>query len=1010
MNLDKTSHRLATWLLAVGTGIIVAATPAAAQPAASEYLSDEPGLVASASQGWGEMGWDAAAHGAGQEGLPLQIGGKVYAKGLGHHASGSIMVVLDGHYSALDAELGLQPCGGNGSVIFRVFVDDTKRFDSGIMRTTNGPKPIHVDLAGGQELRLEAADAGDGIACDMANWAEARLTRSIATSPAVPESTVDVARFARVATWNPNRLDGARASRIEEFRAEDLFLETDVPLQANGFYAIPVSTNSLGCIGLQWLNRRALKSLTLAFSEAAEMPPTNSVQVQGWFGESAWQGTWKPLAGGLQVTGNRFVFQLSPKAGIILTQKIRWVLPSAGKSLLCRLSACTRSRWQTVDLRVAAEKPSKGARGQLTILNGEVTVHQRAKTKSGAISGDTSGKGQPETFLWDLAHPLDLTIRCSRPSSIKFDPTILQFRLASGAFAVAVQDVLSNDCVYLPDHGLFITRDPAPITLADYKRKIAGRKTILQQTREMPDQTRQQAMAKTHHDPQREGPVMLSLACDNTKFVVERNGTVRFQVTTNAADDWFAAAGEMHPQFGGTQPGQLTRLLDGGWLPIPVITAETNGVMYRQRTFVAPCDDAGSNPARLNRRSICVAEFTVTNTLGKPAQAALALNFLTRSQPKTPASLTRCASGFLALNETGPFALAATDTATPLAASATDGELRLSGVLSAHTSTSFAVVLLAAPGPIPATPDIARLRADTETYWKAALAPALQADTPDLLLNNLVRSSQVRCLIAARNEAGGGRIAPWIAAMSYGPLESEAHSVIRGMDFMGHGEFARRGLDFFISRYNTNGFLTTGYTTFGTAWNLWTIGEHYQLYRNTNWLRQVAPEIARAGEWIVRQTEKTKRIGAVPSRAPEYGLMPPGVLADWNSFAYHFAMNAYYYAALREVGDALSNLAKCENNPTSTTPSDFGLRTSDLSHLPSAVATGDLFTRHASELRTNILRAYGWTQSQSPAVPLRNGAWIPHYPSQVHSPGKLCLLYTSPSPRDRQKSRMPSSA
>ena len=37
--------------------------------------------------------------------------------------------------------------------------------------------------------------------------------------------------------------------------------------------------------------------------------------------------------------------------------------------------------------------------------------------------------------------------------------------------------------------------------------------------------------------------------------------------------------------------------------------------------------------------------------------------------------------------------------------------------------------------------------------------------------------------------------------------------------------------------------------------------------------------------------------------------MPPGVLADWNSFAYHYAMNAYYYAALREVGTALSDLS-----------------------------------------------------------------------------------------------------
>ena len=30
--------------------------------------------------------------------------------------------------------------------------------------------------------------------------------------------------------------------------------------------------------------------------------------------------------------------------------------------------------------------------------------------------------------------------------------------------------------------------------------------------------------------------------------------------------------------------------------------------------------------------------------------------------------------------------------------------------------------------------------------------------------------------------------------------------------------------------------------------------------------------------------------------------------------------------------------------------------------------------------------------------------------SCITKPGKFCLLYTSPSPRDRQKSRMPSSA
>jgi hypothetical protein len=190
------------------------------------------------------------------------------------------------------------------------------------------------------------------------------------------------------------------------------------------------------------------------------------------------------------------------------------------------------------------------------------------------------------------------------------------------------------------------------------------------------------------------------------------------------------------------------------------------------------------------------------------------------------------------------------------------------------------------------------------------------------------------------------------------------------MDFMGHEAFARRGLDFFIHRYNTNGFLTTGYTTFGTAWNLWALGEHYGLYRDTNWLSRVAPEVERVGEWIVRQMRKTRQPGR-----PEYGLMPPGVMADWNAFAYHLAMNAYYYAALREAGTALCGLAFVDNRPGQEAP------------------LGQLLLAQAAQLRANTRRAYWWTQSQSPALPLRNGTWVPHYPSQVHSPGKLADFF-----------------
>ena len=218
---------------------------------ATEYLGDHPELILSTSQAWGELGWNVAAHASGIAGLPLQIGQTTYAKGLGHHANGAIQVLLDGGYASLDAEVGLQPCGGGGSVVFRVFVDGEQRFDSGIMRATDAPKPVHLDLTGAEELRLEANDAGDGITCDMANWVNARLTRANVAARHAPEPLVDIAPFARVVTWDPNRSDGARASRIEEFRAEDLFLETNMPKDPDGTYRITVSTNGLGCIGLQ---------------------------------------------------------------------------------------------------------------------------------------------------------------------------------------------------------------------------------------------------------------------------------------------------------------------------------------------------------------------------------------------------------------------------------------------------------------------------------------------------------------------------------------------------------------------------------------------------------------------------------------------------------------------------------------------------------------------------------------------------------------------------------------
>ena len=90
---------------------------------------------------------------------------------------------------------------------------------------------------------------------------------------------------------------------------------------------------------------------------------------------------------------------------------------------------------------------------------------------------------------------------------------------------------------------------------------------------------------------------------------------------------------------------------------------------------------------------------------------------------------------------------------------------------------------------------------------------------------------------------------------------------------------------------------------------------------------------------------------------PEYGLVPPGVLADWNRYAYYFYANAHYCAGLEAAARALA----------------------DIEHPDAAT-----IRRAAAEYREDLLRAWRWQQARMPVVPLRDGTWVPPCPSSLY--------------------------
>jgi len=938
------------------------------------YISDMQGAIVLNMPGWGELGIDECAHPAGQKGQPLQIQEKVYSKGLGAHANGTIVIDLGGAYSLFQSEVGIQrQDGGKCSVIFKVLADGSEVFNSGTMTQSCPAKPVSVNVSGVQELTLIVAATGSDISYCAGNWADARLTQDENFNPFAKSKieTVDIAPFGRVLTWDPNRMDGCRNNRFQDFTVEDLYPETDV-VPMDGVYVVPVK-NNVGCIGLQWLEQRRIKGLEIQFADANAVPASQGVKVQYWVmtrkggspGGSVWQGNWENLDGKIEVSKNIWKYIIDWKNNTNRqkgTLKIRWLFPALDKQIaIRRMSAFTDSKWRTAELVLQCENAEDTARGIIKMYNGEIVGND-----GNIITADA----------WQLSKSLRLKVRYCATTHWMTDRTVMRFELPNGSFGVAVDDVLSAGCVYVTEFGLFAAKDSANLTLEQYKQSIADKKTILQRVEAMPDQTFAQAEERIHRAGADLGPTLLSLACDNHKFLVGRDGAVNFK-SIQASN---ACAAQTHtyqkypyqikPEFGFGKNVDFSRTLQGGWMPIVISALKDNGVVYRQRTFVAPYDynSAGRTGLFTSRQPLGVVQFIIENPQDKDANVSLAVKILTDYEKNDSAELKQTAGGFAAVQSDKSFAFLTVSKMAGLTSEIKEGKWILTGTLPANGKAECVVYIPCFDGTeeqIAAISNIEKLANDTTAYWKHLMSPTMSVEVPDVMLQNLITASQVHCMLAARNE-DYNNVAAWIASSDYGPLESEAQSVIRGMQFTGNYEFARRAHEFFIKRYNKEGFVTPTYTVMGTGWHLWCLGEYYELTKDKKWVKKNADEIARVCKWIMTAREKTKRTDAFGNKVPEWGLLPPGTMADWEVFNFYFYMNGYYYAGLNAAGSALKEIG-----------------------YPGAQKIID----DAADLKECIIRAFHWTQSLSPVYPLHDGTWVPAYPTHVYCPGPIDNFY-----------------
>ena len=142
----------------------------------TRYLSDL--AFASSTNGWGPVERDRSnGESASGDGRTLTLNGVTYAKGLGVHAVSDVRIAIPTGCTTFNAVVGIDDESGTaGSVTFQVFGDSTSLFTSPVLTGVAAGAPVSVNVAGRAQLRLLAANGGDNINSDHADWADARFT------------------------------------------------------------------------------------------------------------------------------------------------------------------------------------------------------------------------------------------------------------------------------------------------------------------------------------------------------------------------------------------------------------------------------------------------------------------------------------------------------------------------------------------------------------------------------------------------------------------------------------------------------------------------------------------------------------------------------------------------------------------------------------------------------------------------------------------------------------------
>jgi len=775
-------------------------------------------------------------------------------------------------------------------------------------------------------------------------------------------------------------------------------------------------------VGLRWAEPRKLRRVVVDFGDKAPSPENVKLQYWqrtwdgkpdairaetgaggvGWDKMDDWtNGQWRDADAKLDAKDGVWIFTFNPTGdkeftgigqpgvGYRKTLKVRLLseepLPASAK-----FQALTDAICQPLKVHVMFGKPAELRIGVDEDDVGTIEVFNGAVMSAGSLGMAKVGRDRDWTLPGGSEGGLELDlVMAVDPVDPIYDRTIVTLRSRQRPFSFAADEVARGDRILVDDLGVLVVRADAPITLEGYRqaRKEFPGRTVYDRVSDESEQTWQRAW----NDMPLKRPLYFVHGLPGNRNAMHQlpNGSLRitgrhkwFDVPKSPKDtDRKLWEGELlHVGFGLPQGDfEAKRDLREGHLPLLRTWWQDGDVHYEQCTILDKLDGNLATVA-IDDPTVLLVRIRMVNTSRDAGGKARLLFGTSGKKPET--LIMKGGRLFARDGEKERFRF--------LMISGGRGTTSQEGpcvrwAMELGPGQAHDVYCMVPSITLTDEAEIAALNkksfdADSKRiceYWRAITARGTQIETPEPAINDFYKAHVRHLLVNCYKETDSDRLHAHVGTFSYGVFPDESCMMISDLDRRGYPDEARRCLDSFLHYqgtvqmpgnfksteglfYGSGGHDTGGYNK-SHGWVMWNMAEHWKNTRDRAWMEKAAPKLIASCDWVTGERKATMKANADGSRPIEYGWLPTGSLEDVTDYWYWMVTNACTVWGFDALSAALA---------------DFG-------HPDAARLQADAKAYHE-----DFMRAMEEARIRCPVVRLRDGTYVPKYPSRLYERGR----------------------